>query len=371
MPLVEFQAEFPVICGRLREVRAGNRRAHATLFTGDDPALLERFALAWAQACACVSPGDGDACGRCPACRAFAAGRYTELHELRPESRSRIIPVGNLDKDRPRGVRHLIHELGFTAAEGFLKVGFVMEAERMNAQAQNAFLKTLEEPPRDTLLLLTSANPRQLLPTVRSRCQIIPLLTNRRTYAAVAERGLFQLLALLRPRAGAAAALEASGGLLRMLGLLRQELEAGAEAAPMDATLAELARTDKSVLKELEEQREVAGVSAYLQRRRELLDAIQAWFQQLLLHAAGVPDAQLPHPELFTAAGGIPDGFDPDTADRFCRLAADLARQLDGNLDERLGIEAWCLELCERPAPPPAPSPLGTPRPSSARIPGT
>ena len=346
--LGEFSPLFPGVVERLLRVRQGGNWAHAYLFTGDDPACLERFALAWAQLCNCQSPtAAGDACNSCRNCQLFAAGTFPGLFVLKPESKSRQIIVGDLDKVRPRGVRHLIHELGLTADSGILKVGLILEIETMNDQGQNAFLKTLEEPPRDTLLLLTSGNPKKLLPTILSRCQRIPLRLNRRDYGQIAQLGLFPVLATLAPNAGAAAALAGAHALLSVFSRLGQEVEGHFEAAA-DPRLAELAKEDKTLKKQLEDEAEAALSAEYRRVRADALDAIYAWYQQQILLAGGLPPAALPHPEFFTAAGLTPQPMLPDDADRACRLAAQLLQQLTGNLDERLAVEAFCLELCAR-----------------------
>ncbi len=346
--LSEFAAQFPGAAGRLMRVRKSGNWAHAYLFTGDDPAFLERFALAWAQACACLSPAEsGDACGVCRNCRLFAAGSYPGIFALKPESKSRQIIIGDLDKPRQRGVRHLIHELGLTADSGVLKAGIILEAETMNDQAQNAFLKTLEEPPRDTILLLTSCNPKKLLPTIRSRCQTVPLRFNRRDYAAAEKIGMFPILATLHPNAGAAAALAGSHALLSAFSTLSQEVGGDFEAAA-DPRLAEMAKDDKNLKKQLEEEADAALAAEYRRVRGGVLDALYSWFQQQLLLASGLPPDSLPHPEFFTASGGAPKPMTPEDADRACRLAAQLLQQLTGNVDERLAVEAFCLELCAK-----------------------
>ena len=346
--LSEFTPLFPAMVARLLSVRQRGHWAHAYLFTGDDPAYLERFALAWAQVCNCQNPAaDGDACGTCRNCKLFVAGTFPGLFTLKPESKSRQILVGDLDKVRPRGIRHLIHELGLTADSGILKIGMILEAETMNDQGQNAFLKTLEEPPRDTLLLLTSGNPKKLLPTILSRCQRIPLRLNRRDYGQIAEFGLFPILAALYPNAGAAAALAGAHALLSTFSRLGQEVEGHFEAAA-DPRLAELAKEDKNLKKQLEDEAEAALSAEYRRVRADALDAIYAWFQQQVLLAGGLPPNELPHPEFFTAAGITPKPISPADADRTCRLTAQLLQQLNGNLDERLAIEAFCLELCAK-----------------------
>ena len=90
---------------------------------------------------------------------------------LRPRMKSRRIGVDE--------IRDLEHTLHLAAPGGACKVGVIIEADRLNDQAANAFLKTLEEPPQKTLLLLLTANPQRLLPTILSRCVRIPLLGGR------------------------------------------------------------------------------------------------------------------------------------------------------------------------------------------------
>lgn len=346
--LSEFSPQFPGAVNRLLRVRQGGHWAHAYLFTGDDTAYLERFALAWAQVCNCASPrADGDACGACRNCKLFAAGSFPGLFSLKPESKSRQILVGDLDKSRPRGIRHLIHELGLTADSGILKIGMILEVETTNEQAQNAFLKTLEEPPRDTLLLLTSGNPKKLLPTIRSRCQIVPLRLNRRDYAEIAKLGLFPVLAKLHPNAGAAAALAGSHSLLSILSLLEQEVADNFEAET-DPRLAEMAKEDKRLRDQVKEEAEAAFASEYRRVRGEFLDALYAWYQQHVLLAAGQLPEGLPHPEFFEAAGTPPQPMTPENAERACRLAAQLLQHLTGNVSQGLAIEAFCLELCAK-----------------------
>jgi DNA polymerase-3 subunit delta' len=355
MPAADIATRHPESWARLLAVRHRRAWGHAYLLTGDSPACLEAFALAWAQACACQNPReDGAACTACAACRAFAAGSYPELHGLRPESKSRQILIGDLDKaGAPRGVRHLIRELSLTAGEGLLKIGLVTEAERMNPQAQNAFLKTLEEPTRDTLLLLTSTNPSQLLPTVRSRCQTIRLLQNRRDYELAVRHGLFPVLATLRRGAGAAAALAAA----RRLGAITTQLRQAAQAtAGPPSARATQAAEDRNLRKQLEDEEKAAQDAEFLRLRQELVDAICCWFQQFALAAAGVPLDTLPHPELPAAAGLAPAALREcpwDEAEGNLRLAGDLAFYLAANVEERLCFESFCLGVCRRAATPP------------------
>ena len=203
MPLVDVKQMAPEVVARLLQARRNGRMAHAYLFAGDDEAFLENFATQWIQACACLKPTtEGDACNTCEPCRKIAGGYYPEMFELRPQSKSRQILVDEM--------RAFEHSFALTARQGRLKVGLIIEADRLNQQSQNAFLKTLEEPPARSLLILISTQPRRLLPTIRSRCQIISLLKNQRSYEFSLACGMFPELAKLRPGAGAATALAVS-----------------------------------------------------------------------------------------------------------------------------------------------------------------
>ncbi len=134
------------------------------LFTGPEGVGKALAASVFAAALNCpVSPGGG--CGECPDCRAVARGGHPDVHHLAPSSKSRQILVEDIRRTR-RSV--------YLAARGDnWKVFLVEEADRMNPAAQNAFLKTLEEPPRKTALILITPHPARLLPTIRSRCQKI------------------------------------------------------------------------------------------------------------------------------------------------------------------------------------------------------
>ena len=191
MPLHDFRNECPKLCDYLLNVSRTERIGHAYLVAGDDIAFLEQFARAWIQVCACTSRRtDGEACGECTACRQLTRGTYSDLSVLRPTSRSRQIRVG--------AVRDFDHQLALTAPPGRLKAGLIVEADRSVVQGQNAFLKTLEEPPRQCMLVLVSTQPRNLLPTIRSRCQTVSVLKNKLSYESAAERGLFSILPLIR-----------------------------------------------------------------------------------------------------------------------------------------------------------------------------
>jgi DNA polymerase III delta prime subunit len=235
---------FPRIATLLGAAVHNERAGHAYLFVGDSPDLLAECAKAWAQARSCqASREDGTPCGQCRNCLLIERDTCPELYVLKPRSKSRAIVV-----DR---IREFEHQLGLTVEKGRLKVGLIQEAECMNPQAQNAFLKTLEEPPPRTLLLLTTTNPRRLLPTIRSRCQQLSLLQNQRDYALALEGELPAILSELRAESGAGVALRAATTLCERFSCLRDRAAKEAEESA-DPRWEQAAEDDAQPRKQLE-----------------------------------------------------------------------------------------------------------------------
>ncbi|MBI3388589.1 MAG: DNA polymerase III subunit delta' [Deltaproteobacteria bacterium] len=150
---------------QLQAAHARERLAHALLITGLEGIGKQRLANAMATWLACTA-GAGDACGQCSGCRQMAAGTH-------PDMRIVTVPSGKKDIriDAVRGLRSFMQ---LTPLNAPYKVAIIHDAHALNLNAQNALLKTLEEPPPRSLLILVTHSPGTLLPTVRSRCQRIP-----------------------------------------------------------------------------------------------------------------------------------------------------------------------------------------------------
>ena len=136
-----------------------SRLSHSLLLHGDDLGTL--VGVAHAIADRLLNP---------PAAKArFAVKDHPDYLALRPKGKTRIIPIGKADSPEPGTMRDFLPKLYRTPAVAPQKVAILYEADRMNTESSNAFLKTLEEPPARTTLLLLTTRPYALLPTIRSR----------------------------------------------------------------------------------------------------------------------------------------------------------------------------------------------------------
>jgi DNA polymerase III subunit delta' len=149
---------------QLRQAREQGRMPHALLLSGPRGVGKGAFAEALARALLCRAPdAEGQACGQCPPCLQGEAGSSPDFLRVSPEEEGKAIKVDQ--------VRELCAGLALTSHGGGFQVALVRPAERMNLNAANSLLKTLEEPTANTVLLLVTERPAQLPATIRSRCQ--------------------------------------------------------------------------------------------------------------------------------------------------------------------------------------------------------
>lgn len=140
---------------------------HALLIVGPRGAGAGTLARDVAGTLLCATPHGGGACGECRACRLVLSGSHADL--------ARIAPSGAADEIGITPIRELEASLALLPVEGGRRVALIERADRMSEPAQNALLKTLEEPPAQTHIILAAAEDSSLLPTIRSRCATIRL----------------------------------------------------------------------------------------------------------------------------------------------------------------------------------------------------
>ena len=161
--LDDFIAQGDAVGALIQDVRSG-RTPHAIVLTGI-PGVGKRT-LARLLACAFLCVGDGPRpCMQCKGCRRVLNGTHPDLLTPSAGEKERTVKVDHL--------REIIHALSLHASEGGARVVLLENAQRMTVQAQNALLKSLEEPDGETRFLLTASGDTGLLSTVRSRCRVV------------------------------------------------------------------------------------------------------------------------------------------------------------------------------------------------------
>ena len=254
---------------------------------------------------------------------------------VRPRMKSRRIGVDE--------IRDLEHTLQLAAAGGACKVGVITEADRMNDQAANAFLKTLEEPPKNTLLLLLTANPQRLLPTILSRCVRVPLLGGR----PLLDDGGAELVAALNHAATRGfgtpiAALHLKAAFTGFLADCRSAAEDAAKAAEKEETAAYKDGTDGAWLKGREDFHKAAAEAEYLDARSRLFDVLMAWMADLLRIKA--KSGGLDFPDSAAALKVIAEKESESRLLQRMQALDSLRRTLETNAFEPLAIEVGFLK---------------------------
>ena len=225
----------------LRRIAADRERLpHALLIHGPRGIGKAQFAHALAACVLCETPRAGLACGACDSCRWFEQGNHPDYREIVPEAAAEEDEASEGEGARAEKAKSLVIKIeqvraiadfvALTTHRAGFRVLVIRPAETMHPAAANALLKTLEEPPPSTLIMLVSDQPARVLPTLRSRCRALPLGVPARDEA----------LAWLRAEgvSDTEVALDAAGG----APLFARDLAQPEEAELRRRVLAELAR---------------------------------------------------------------------------------------------------------------------------------
>jgi len=324
----------------LQRSLARGRLGHAYLFTGDQLDTLENLARTLAKTLNCQQPVQlngvaTDCCDECLNCRKIAEENHPDIHWVRPESKSRVITIDQ--------TRELMREIQLKTGESPFKVAVIVGADRLNPQAANSFLKTLEEPPPKSVLILLSTEPSRILETILSRCL-------RLNFSAETARALEPEQAVWLQQFGAAAAAGQKSlfGRYRLLDSLLQRL--GAIKAQTEELLTARSPLEKygDAEKDLREQWEAelsAAIEAeYRRRRAEVLLLLQWWLRDvwLLTLAAGGTLLHLPQ---IAGADEVARRLTPHQARENLLVLEQTQRLLHTNVQEALALEVGLLKL--------------------------
>jgi len=311
--------------GLLRRAHDQKRLGHAYLISG--PAGSGKRQVA-AELASTVNGTDADD---------VFSSKAREIFVAEPESKSRRILIEQ--------IRELEHGLQMRATEGRRKVAIIAEADRLQPQAANAFLKTLEEPPANSLLLLLSSLPEALPDTIVSRCISIPLAANGEEIE-MPERA--ELVELLRDSAretkwGVQQSYRIGQGIQSLLGKMREEIKTQTSEALKREEARYRNSTDGAWLDDREDYYKALTESLYIQRRAMLVEVLLEWWTDILRACTKVSRRDLPAAKKETAA--LAERFSvPEVLRRIQRLE-ELRDNLGRNIQEALAFEVAFLEV--------------------------
>jgi len=326
----------------LRRSLVRGRLGHAYLFSGDDIDVLEAAAIDLALLLACESPSERAengaalaACRQCSHCRRIANRTHPDVNWVYPESKIRQITVDQ--------TREIIRILNLRPSEAPRKLAVFSGADRLNPGAANAFLKTLEEPPAGSVILMLSTEPDRVLETILSRCLRLSFgagtlrmpdtvrawVTGFAREVAVAKPGLLPRYRLL-------------GNLLEGLATTRASVE---ETLAAESPLERYpdASADQ---KEHWERELTAGIEAeYRRRRGEFLAGLQAWLRDVWLCASGQGGGALFLPEVAEISASVAARGHAEAARSNLDAWEQTQRLLHTNVQEALALEVGLLRL--------------------------
>jgi DNA polymerase III subunit delta' len=296
------------------------RLAHAFLITGPDGSgkleLAEQFYRAVNKV-------------RNPA-------RDPDFHLVQPESKSRRILVEQ--------IRALEEELRMRSTTGKLKFGVIADADRMMPQSANAFLKTLEEPPNGSLLLLLTSLPEALLETIRSRCVMLTLRSPSRRPLGPSERVFFDAVSQLTEERSwtVGSGLALARLFQEQLARIRDGIEAEHDERFKRESGLYKNSTDGKWLEQEEDRLGVLTESRYVQARTAFVERILEWFGDALRAHQGGEEMDLD--EYRAATAGFGEAISVSDLLERVRAFQELREHLSRNVHEGLAIEVAFLK---------------------------
>lgn len=325
------------------------RLGHAYLFHGGELAALEQVARTLAKTLNCVRPPRQtaaglplDSCDECPSCRKTQDDLHPDVMWVRPESKSRVIQIHQM-VERNGSLRPLLPAMHLKPTEARYKVGVIVAADRLNENAANAFLKTLEEPPADCVFILLTADPQRLLDTIISRCLRLnfggegslagvapdPWLIEFAKLASAEQRSLIGRYNLLS----------------RLLERLAEIKKTATDEATKRSPLENHDEIESGLKEKWEDELAAAAEAEYRRERSELLTKIQWWLRDVWLASMQLGGDMLRYPDLGELAVRVAKRLGSQQAMENLQTMERLQRMLALNVQEALALEVGLLRL--------------------------
>jgi DNA polymerase-3 subunit delta' len=318
------------------------RLAHGYLFSGGELDDLEALARQLAKTLNCERPpkrGQGgvalDCCDACLTCRKIDGANHADIHWARPESKSRIISVDQM--------RDMMQQINLKPTEAAWKVSVIVAADRLNASAANSFLKTLEEPPSRSIIVLLSTEPDRVLETILSRCLRLNFGgdgVKRFDPAQVEWLARFSELAAAEQKS-LLARYRLHGLLMQQLGTVRETID---ETLTAKSPLEKYSDAEKDLKEKWEDELKASIESEYRRQRNDWLGLIQWWLRDVWLLTMNSGGELLSFPHL-TDTSRVAQRISPKQAMENLRVIEQTQRLLHTNVQEALALEVGLLKL--------------------------
>lgn len=326
---------------------SARRLPGAMLFVGEEGVGKKLFALELAKALNCLTPLGVDACDRCSSCIRISRSTFPEYTDPL-DNKNKLVRSEHLDiaLARPYNrvlriglMRELEHEANFRPFEGKARLFVIDDADKLNTPASNALLKILEEPPVTSHLVLITSRPASLLPTIRSRCQVIRFapLPPAEIEAHLLCNGQYSPEhARLLSRIG-------RGSIGRALATDIQNYCEEREAM-LDVVDALALTNDRARLMRASEKMNDA---ARRDRYEVQLDVLETLVHDVWTLSLGAPNEQMANDDLLTQLAGIASRIESGRAARWLSQIESLRRGLEVNINRKVATDALFLTMAE------------------------
>ena len=303
------------------------RVAGAYLFVGMEGLGKEKVALDFAQSINCLdyqhnsNQEEGGACQQCLSCKKTRAGNHPDFAIIRPDG-------NHLKIDQIRSIQS---QIVFRPLEGKRKIYLLTEVEKMNLEAANCLLKTLEEPPAESTLILVANNMDALLPTIRSRCQILSFQPMEVSDLAKILVDQFDL----DLGKATAVSVRTQGAIGKAFSICQTE-----ETVEVDQVPEILTTLDRL---------SAFRIAEYISETPEILDQLLTWYRDLLLMHQQVNPQLLTHQQNLSQLKQIARNYSRIHLQKAIEIILETKNRINRNVNTNLAVEVMVFNILPRP----------------------
>jgi len=327
----------------LKRMLVADRLPGAMLFTGEEGIGKKLFALEIARALNCRTPRDHEACGVCSSCVRIRKLNYPTRDDA--DEWTQIIWTDHPDVGlvvapkrvlRVEQMRQIEKEANFRPFEGKARVFLIDEADKLNDASANALLKVLEEPPRTSYLILITARPAMLLPTILSRCQMIRFspLAPAEIESHLVKNDIDKKTARVRARAAGGSMGRALSGDLVTFTSQRKAMLKVLNALVLSNDRAQLLRSAEQL-----------NEAQYKDEFEERLDVLETLIRDAWMLSLGVDTSRIVNEDLSAELKEIAQKINPGSAGDWILQIEDLREQLIVNVNKKVTTDSLFLVM--------------------------